>query len=364
MEDDKSKLKISIDGFDPLGLKSAGEISKQFVQLGIDSIKVFLNLTCKPLLEELGLGAKDIGRNWRLLNTIKMLEKAKGKLSYDLDIEELAIDPRVAFQIVEQASIVSDETLQDMWAGLFAASCRTFAEDENIFFVDILKRLTSSQVKLLTYLCEKSQKHINIQNLPLSKEEGVVTASLLKIEYADISKIMETSSILKANSELTALESMALIEWTGNPSQGVPLHQRIKAQFNYNGIRPSLIALLLYVRCKGSTETPFTYFLPNIIDYYNNIFEKFMNTLDVDILNFVYENFLIGKKLDGDIEFGSHGINLKQDSWCLLSNTEITNKLRPYMIFRHMPGLENSYSVEVNKKKFGTFDFLNGFKKN
>jgi len=35
----------------------------------------------------------------------------------------VTLDPRVAYQIVENVSTISDDSLQEMWAGLFAASC-------------------------------------------------------------------------------------------------------------------------------------------------------------------------------------------------------------------------------------------------
>ena len=227
-EKDKSGFKISIDGFDPLGLKSVGEITKETVKFGIGGAKEFLKLTCKPLLEEFGLALKDQFTNWKLLNIVKMLEKAKGKIKYDLEKEKLVIDPRVAYQIVDHASLVSNETLQDMWAGLFAASCDRYEEDENILFIDILKRLTSSQVKFLNYLCERTRKEVNIMNLFESQESGLVHAGAVKVTYDDILLIMETTSKLKADTEISALESMGLI-MPGSTSPPWPLLQQIKS---------------------------------------------------------------------------------------------------------------------------------------
>jgi len=121
--EDKPALKIDFEGFDPFGLKSAAELSKDATKFGLEAAKVFLNATCKPLLEEFGLGLRDKFTNWRLTNIINMLEKAQGKLCFNLETQTLKIDPRVAYQIVENVSTISDDSLQEMWAGLFAASC-------------------------------------------------------------------------------------------------------------------------------------------------------------------------------------------------------------------------------------------------
>src|ERR1700727_3142864 len=100
-DNDKPALKIDFEGFDPIGLKSTAELSKDVTKYGVEAAKVFLNATCKPLLEEFGLALRDKVTNWKLSNILSMLEKAHGKLVYDLEAGELKINPPVAYQILE-----------------------------------------------------------------------------------------------------------------------------------------------------------------------------------------------------------------------------------------------------------------------
>lgn len=357
-EKDKAGINISFEGFDPFGLKVTGEISKHISQFGIDAAKAFLNTTCKPLLAELGLGGKDIVRNWRLLNIIKMLEKAQGKLKYDYEKENLVIDPRVAFQIVEHASIVSNETLQEMWAGLFAASCHAYEEDENIFFIDILKRLTSSQVKFLGYLCENSKKAVNLTDLAQAKEEGIVIANMMSIKYEDILSIMETSNRLKADSELNALECMGLIEVLGSFQQGLSVSYKIRS--SRSQIRPSLNAILLYVKCKGSTETPYSFFQSDLKDFYSDLFRDYIVANDDDILETVYKMALKGKEFEEYIQYSSQGLIIQNDKWASLSIEELNLRLRNYLVFANYNTLKNRYNVIIDNKKFGDFTYKDG----
>ena len=361
-EKDKPNFKFSIEGFDPLGLKSLGEISKEAVEFGIDGAKEFLKLTCKPLLEEFGLLARDQFTNWRLLNIIKMLEKAKGKLQYDPEKEKLVIDPRVAYQIVDHASIVSNEILQEMWAGLFASSCHSYEEDENIIFIDILKRLTSSQVKLLDYLCKKPAKYTNVVNLAASKEAGIVLTGPIEIKYEELFSIMETDSRLKVDTEFNAIENLGLIA-PGSNTVISPLLNHVNSS-RQTHIKPTLITIRLYVKCQGSSDTPFNYFLPEIINFYYDMIKSSIQVKRESTLEYIYENAQYGQTFANEIEFGSSGFKLKNDTWLYLSEDELNKRLRPYLIYRFISGIDKVYPIEVNKKIIGRFSYKEGVVKN
>ena len=362
-ENEKPKIKIGIEGFDPLGLKSAGEIAKDATKFGIDSAKAFLKLTCKPLLEEIGLMLRDQFTNWKLNNILKMLEKADGKLSYDPEKEKLVIDPRVAYQIVEHASIVGNETLQDMWAGLFASSCQKYEEDENILFIDILKRLTSSQVKLLNYLCEKSKKDIG-GTLPNYRDSGLVSSSGVRVRYEDLLLIMETDSKLKVDTEFSALENMGLITHAGRPAVNQTLLQVTKSEGSWGGVKPTLMAVRLYVKCQGSRDTPYNYFLAEIEEHY---FELLKNVFQVEkhlILDYMYTQSERGEKYKGKIKFGSGGFKIEDESWLNFSKDELHDRLSSYLIFRHISGIDKTWNIEISNIDFGTFNHKSGISKN
>ena len=364
MEEDKPQIKIGIEGFDPLGLKAAGEISKEIVHLGIEGIKHFLNLTCKPLLEEIGFGLRDKWASWRLMNVISMLEKAQGKLRYDAEKEKLVIAPRVAFQIVECASITENKTLQEMWAGLFAASCNTYEEDENIMFVDILNRLTSSQVKLLTYLCIHSKKNINIRSLETVKEQGTIFPGIVQVKYDELFSIMETKNSLKVDNELIGLESMGLLLFDGNVNAGMTIGQKIKIH-GYRGLKPTSLSIMLYIRCQGSNNTPFDYFLQSITDDYFNMVKDYLVVEKSNVLETVFAMSKRGEMLDGDIKYQSPGngptrFEIAKLEWRSLSEEEFNSKLRDYMIFRCLGFLDKTSPVKIGEHLVGNFGFKQG----
>ena len=360
MDDKKTSDPLNFAGFDPLGLKAAAEISKDVVKFGLDGVKVFLNLTCKPLLEELGFGFRDKWSNWRLLNVVSMLEKSQGKLKYDSENEKITIDPRVAFQIAEHASIASNSTLQDMWAGLFASSCQTYEEDENIFYIDILKRLTSSQVKLINHLCQNSKKSINIIDMQTAKENGLIHSAAISMKYEEIMEVMETSHNLKVDTELNALSTMGLIEFQTYNNMQIPISHKVKNGY-ITGLKSSLISVSLYVKCQGSRDNPFNYFFDQIADYFYQLLKDYVSIDKTEIMDYAFEAAQKGKQFETELTFGAK-IKFLNAAWLDLNSEEIADRLKAYIIFQQINRLSANYPVEFGNKDIGIFNFKEGYK--
>jgi hypothetical protein len=291
-----------------------------------------------------------------------MLEKAQGKLAWDPKKEKLVIDPRVAFQIVEHASTVSNETLQDMWAGLFASSCHTYEEDENIFFIDLLKGLTSSQVKLLAYLSKNARKTINYKDLEKSKADGIVFIGELKLNYQEVSTIMQSNLRLKVDSELDTLESTGLIlrQRIAAPNNS-PISNLIKRE-DGGLISPSLKALRLYIKCQGSNQTPFEYFFDDVKSHYYELLKNHVDIDENDALYYIINQSKIGAAYDVDIEWGVKW-NLKNDEWLNLTIEVLTERFRQYLICRLSSGLDKTYIIVHNGRDWGSFQFGKGFER-
>ncbi|SDM91166.1 hypothetical protein SAMN05421813_12837 [Daejeonella rubra] len=355
-------IDISVDGFDPLGLKSVGEISKKSVEFGLDAAREFLKLTCKPLLEELGLVMRDQFTSWKLNNIIKLLEKAKGKMHYDLENEKLVLDPRVAYQIIDHASVITNDTLQDMWAGLFASSCRTYEEDENILFIELLKRLTSSQVKLLNHLCLLSPKTINLNEFAQARDSGMITLGAIKIKPNEILAIMETDSMLKAETECTALESLGLLTLVGQRNMFVSFLQNMSS--SQLGVKPTLLAISLYVKCQGSPHSPYNYFMKDLQSFYHSFIKEVIKIEENETLEFLDQEVQYAKQFDGDLVYNQKKLGFKDPSWRTLTVDELTKRLRAIVVFKNFTKLNDSYVIEVDKVNLGTFNYLDGFKSN
>ena len=168
----------------------------------VKGIRSFLKLVCEPALLEFGGIIGDRMRSWRLNNLISMLENAQGKLAFDQENGKLQISPRVALSILEASSAVEDEELQEMWAGLFASSCKT-GDDGNIIFSDILKRMTSAQAKIVNFVCYKSVK--------IRHKSGSISSPGITLRVNEIKKITGYSNIHRIDRELGSLSALGLI---------------------------------------------------------------------------------------------------------------------------------------------------------
>ena len=175
-----------MDVRDILGIEPISKAGQQATQAVIDGVSSFLNAVCKPGLEELGFIMKDEVRQWRLLNILRILEKAKGRLDYDGRELNLTANARVGLAIMEEGSKVDNEELQDMWAGLFASSCTPDGHDDsNMNFVDLIRRMSSVEARVLDYACKNCKKTIYPNRLIVAEDITVSFDELVKIAKTD-----------------------------------------------------------------------------------------------------------------------------------------------------------------------------------
>ncbi|MGF7081992.1 Abi-alpha family protein [Mucilaginibacter sp. UYCu711] len=356
---------------DDLTTKIVEEGAKEGIKAVIDVGKSLIEAALLPPAKEFGKLLSDQVSYFRFLNRVQFWGKVQVLLQNHPESSKLLIAPRVASRILDNASEVSNDTLQNMWAGLFAASCGEYQEDENIFFIDLLKSLTSSQVKLLSYLCKHSKKTCNISDLDLAEADGVVYAKAVGITYLTLCSIMETDSRLKVDTELEALEIAGLVLPARNEQTNISLSLAVKAPTGTE-MRPSLKTLRLYVKCQGSSQTPFYYFVNDLNNYYYEIIKDFISVEPSNALTYIYEKCLIGVTYKDDVEFGN-GLTLKNEEWANLSTEELTNKLRSYIIYRHLDSIGKTFNLEMNqflkvpngllKTYRATFSYKDGVKK-
>lgn len=169
----------------------------------INESEKFLALVFKPGVEELGLMLKDQVRRWRLNNIISILKKAQGKLEWSGQDLQLTANARVGFSIFNDGSVVDDDELQNMWAGLFVSSCtKEGKDDNNLVFVNILRQLSSFEAKILKYACENSTKYIT--------ESGFVISDSLKIPLAKIMEVGGVTNVAVIDSSFDHMVSLRL----------------------------------------------------------------------------------------------------------------------------------------------------------
>lgn len=250
MEDKNNSLDI-------LGIKPLADASKITIDKSLNGIESFLKIVCKPAFEEFGLMLGDKVRHWRLNNVINLLKKSQNKLEFRDDKLELKINPRTALGIIENASLTDEDELQDLWSGLFAASCNHDEKnDENIIFIDFLKSITSSQAKILKYICENSTKVIF--------DNGLMISESLTLDVEKLKEISGINDLHRLDRELDYLIHLNLL--TQNLVNG---HGGINIIDFKAYITPSSLALNLYVKCQGYNYDPKDFWKTNII--YKNV---------------------------------------------------------------------------------------------
>lgn len=230
---------------DIFGIKPIGETAQQVTQVAIDGAKSFLEAVCKPGLEEMGIMIKDNVRIWRLNNIIRMLDKAKGRMCFDGQDLNLCANARVGLSIMECCSEVDDEGLQELWAGLFVSSCTSDGRDDsNMIFVDLLRRMSSVEARIVDYACQHCEKKLYPNQLIMADE--------FVVSYSQLIQISKIDDRYRLDSELDHMRSIELLMVGGLFGTGFSaLDDTLDAD-----ITPSALALNLYYKTHSSGMSP------------------------------------------------------------------------------------------------------------
>ena len=227
---------------DLLGLAPYGEAIKVVAQASVDGLGAVLGRICLPAAEEVGLAFRDRVAGWRKRNATLIALKADQLLA---GAPGLHAHPRSVLQIVEHGSLTDDAELQEMWAGLLASSCSADGQDEsNLIFIGLLSGLTSSQVRMLNDVCEKSNKRLTSAGWLMADRE-IYTAGRL-VELTGI------SDFHRIDRELDHLRSLGLL--------GERAGFLVNAQDKIADLTPTTLGLQMFARCCGSRESPEAFF--------------------------------------------------------------------------------------------------------
>jgi len=150
MPDDSRSLDI-------FGVKPIAEAISKVTSAAVEGAQAFLSRICLPAAEEFGLLLRDRVRAWRAANIAAITQKAQERLEVEKAPEKVHAHPRLVFRIIAEGSWTDDQLLQDMWAGLLAASCSQSGQDDSdLIFVNLLSPLTRMEARVLRYACENA----------------------------------------------------------------------------------------------------------------------------------------------------------------------------------------------------------------
>jgi hypothetical protein len=173
--------------------------------------------------------------NRHLANAVLIALKAENRMAPVSD--RLRADPNLVVRILEEGSCTDEDWLRHYWVGLFVASCAVDEIDESSpAFVELLSKLTTFPVRILTVVCTRATKVV--------AESGLMSAKPLACR---IEELMQTtgSQGVQIERDLQRLSELGLIEKgdfnTATSPKGEVVH-----------ITPSSLGLDLFARCNGN----------------------------------------------------------------------------------------------------------------
>lgn len=225
---------------DILGIKPIGDSVAHATGATVDGLRGFLAKICMPAAEEFGFLLQDKVRTWRANNVLAVVNAAQERIKHQTN--SVHAHPRLVSSILENGSWCDDQGFQAVWGGLLASSCTPDGmDDSNVIFVHILSHLTTLQVKVLTYSCERCSKMVSPLGLIGSLGE-------LRITEDELRQIAACDDIHRIDRELDNLRGLELI------------YRGIDITSKQIEMSPTPLALNLYVRCQGFVGSPVEYF--------------------------------------------------------------------------------------------------------
>ncbi len=231
---------------DLFGLAAYGEAINTLSKGAVDGAGAFLSRICLPAAEEFGFLLRDKVSAWRASNAIEIAQKAEHILGQQKAPDTVHAHPRMVMKILSEGSWSDNEKVKTLWAGLLASSCTCKGDDEsNVIFINILSQLTALQVRILDHYCSKAKVNVS--------EHGFIFADRIEIDLDELKAVADTDELHRVDRELDHLSSLNLVGGTAGFG-GIDLQSARVL------ITPTPLALQMYARCKGHTDSPETYF--------------------------------------------------------------------------------------------------------
>ncbi len=187
--------------------------------------------------------AEDVGRllreglsNFRIASAMAIVLTAEKMISFASNPERMRAPASIVSRIVEEGSWADAEATQHLWAGLLATSCTLNGRDEsNLTFVNMLCKLTSSHVRILSAACTKGTKFMagmeRISSRPIT-----LTAQ-------DMTHITGSRDLIRIHRDLEYLSDLGLLTTSVRSHSFSPLET--------TDIAPTSLGLQLFARCSG-----------------------------------------------------------------------------------------------------------------
>ncbi|MGA7858749.1 MAG: PilZ domain-containing protein [Terracidiphilus sp.] len=174
--------------------------------------------------------------NLRALSGVEIALRARELVAARNDIEAMRAHPSVVVRILEDGSWADEGWIQQLWAGLLAASCTNDENDaSNIYFVDLFSKLAATHVRALASACKGAKKFVS--------SDGSICAKPFVCTREEIIKITGWHDLVRIERDLAHMTDLGLLERNVKSASLAPLEDA--------DISPSPLALRLFARCNG-----------------------------------------------------------------------------------------------------------------
>jgi hypothetical protein len=227
---------------DLLGIAAVARAVERVTDSAVRGAEAVLARVCLPAAEEFGLLFRDKVGEWRRRNAVATVQKAQRQLE-EAASEDRHAPPRLILESLSHASWTDSEEVQEMWAGLLASSCTHGGRDDsNWIFINLLGQLTEMQAYVVKFACETVNKTV--------LSNGLIGTAALYQESTELVALTGCPDVQRIDRELDHLRALGLME----------VGFTVRATEPLADIRPSPLALHLYVRAQGSAQSPIEYF--------------------------------------------------------------------------------------------------------
>ncbi len=231
---------------DITGLGGFGDAVNTATKALAEAINGFLARICHPAAEEFGLLLRDRVAAWRVRNLARIVEVARRNLERSNRALDVSAHPRIVQSVLDNGSWSDCEEVQVMWGGLLASSCTSEGRDEsNLIFISLLGQLTSSEARMLNHICKQADKS--------TTPAGLIWADRVSLTLGTLREIAGVDDINRIDRELDHLQTLGLTE-------GVFSIDAHLTAGDSTFVRPTSLALNMFVRCSGSLAAPAAFF--------------------------------------------------------------------------------------------------------
>jgi len=220
---------------DVLGIGPVAKAAERVTDATVGGAEAFLSRICLPVAEELGLLLRDKVHAWRANNLLRIAAKAERVLAVANPGQGKHAHPRLVAGIVDQGSWSEADEVQELWAGLLASSCTDDGKDDSsLMFIDILGRLTVSQVCALNHSCKNTRVELSPAGWLLGQ------GPILNLE--GLKKVTGLQDVQRIDRELDHLRTIGVL----NEGSG-----GFRIASTEADLSPSPLGLQMYARCNG-----------------------------------------------------------------------------------------------------------------